>query len=148
MTEKYSKRLIDDRIINITEGYPVDSGDDYIKLSLDLFRAGVYRIPIIGTKVGSNIITLMLISTDIQEHAQLGKEIELNPSDIVYTSSIEGLPSNDIDPFAFYLHILASNEDIHQRFGRGSDYYSPSLNNEGLKELTRIFAHIGSFARV
>jgi hypothetical protein len=147
MSEKLARKLIEQRVVDITDQFPVSDGDEYIKLALDLFYAGVYRIPIIGTKVGSNIVSLMLVSADIQEHAQLGKEIKLDQPQIAYTASIEGFPFNDTDPFLFYLQILTENEDRYQRFGEGSDFYSPSLNSQGLDELSRIFAHLGVFGR-
>lgn len=145
MVEKLASRLIDERIINISETFPAVNGDQYLELAFALFKAGIYRMPIIGTSIGSSTVSLMLVSNDIQEHAQLGKEADIDPEQIVYTSSIEGLPTKNPDPFLFYLKVLTSGQDTYQRIGRGSDHYSPSLNKDGMKELTRILAQVGVF---
>ena len=143
MSKELAKSLLEQRVIDISQSFPVANGDEYLELALELFKAGVYRIPIIGTKVGSSITSLILVSNDIQEHAQLGREIALDPNQIAYTASIEGYPFNDTDPFLFYLKILSTNDLAYQRIGRGSDFYPQSLSQLGIKELSRIFVNIG-----
>ena len=143
MSKEVAESMLKQRVIDITKTFPAQDGDKYLELAWNLFRAGVYRIPIIGIKDGSSITTLMLVSNKIQEHAQLGQEIGINPSGISYTASIEGLPSDDPDPSLFYLKIISTKNEAYQRFGTGSDFYSPPLTGEGIKELSRIFINIG-----
>ncbi|MDH5533599.1 MAG: hypothetical protein OEX81_04190 [Candidatus Pacebacteria bacterium] len=145
MAKELPDSLLKQRVIDISEGFPVNNGDEYLKLAWSLFKAGVYRIPIIGVKIGSNVTTLMLISNVVQEHAQLGKEIDLDPKKIVYTASLEGYPFNDRDPFFFYLTILSSKDNAYQRVGTGSDYYAPALTGQGIELLSKIFTKVGLF---
>jgi len=142
MIKELANSLIDQRVIDISKGFPVADGDEYLQLALDLFKLGVHRIPIIGVRAESSIVTLMLISTDVQEHAQLGEEIDLDPSHIAY---LEGYPFNDVDLFLFYLKILTTQREAYQRVGQGSDFYAPPLRREGIKELSSIFANIAVF---
>jgi len=153
MHEKVSK-LIRLGVVDISDGFPAQDGDEYFQLLIALLRAGVSRMPIIGFKSGSDLTTLttlMLVSNQVQEHKQLVGQAGIAEPAIAYTTSIEGIPSsytNYTNVYAYYLKIIAEEQERYQKIGPGSDYYRQSLNNQGIAELTRIFQEIGVLSRV
>lgn len=147
-SKELAKNLLSQKIVDISEGFPVMTPDDYMDLANVLFHAGVFRIPIIGLKTVEQITSLALISNEVQEHRELAKLGQLDKSKILYTASLEGYPFSDFDPFYAYLKIVLSNDEVYQRVGRGSDYFSPPLSDLGIRELSRIFAKIGVLTNV
>ncbi len=140
--------LLDQKIVDISGQFPVYSPEDYMDLANALFHAGVFRIPIVGIKTVDQIASLALFSSGIQEHRELAKLSKIDLGQIVYTASLEGYPFSDFDPFYAYLKITLSNNEAYQRMGRGSDYFSAQLSQEGIDELSRIFGKIGVLVNV
>ncbi|MCL4208204.1 hypothetical protein KJZ63_01045 [Patescibacteria group bacterium] len=147
-SKELAKNLLDQRIIDISDGFPVVTPEDYMDLASVLFHAGVFRVPIVGFKTVEQITTLALVSTEIQEHRELAKIAQLDKTKILFTASLEGYPFSDFDPFYAYLKIILSKGEVYQRVGRGSDYFSPPLSGVGVGELSRIFAKIGTLMNV